>query len=1326
MVQCTGAFDEVCLKNQCDPKTGGCGMKPALQGNQCPGDNACSAGGWCVLGTCETSGQSVCTCEKDMDCNKFEDGDLCNGTLYCDKTGVAPACKLNPTTVVVCPKGGDSACLKNQCAADTGKCATAQVKGACEDGNPCTTADLCSNGGCQGGAALVCNDGNACTVDSCQAGFGCVYQAADASACDDQNVCTTDQCNPGVGCTHGFAAGLCDDGNACSAGDQCKLGACKGDLLDCEDGNLCTDDACKPEAKGCVHLPNAATCSDGNLCTTQDVCSLGKCIGGGATNCSDGNPCTSDSCAPKVGCQYGFAAGDCDDGSACTLADACKDGTCTGNAKSCDDQNPCTDDACDPKAGCKYAPNNAPCSDGNACTGGDACAAGKCAATKTTVCDDQNPCTDDGCDSAKGCLTSANTSACDDGNACTQKDLCKAGQCGGVANCDDGNPCTDEACDGGKCASAVNSQVCNDGNACTTGDKCAAGKCLGTGKLTCDDGNVCTDDSCDPGAGCNSVGNSQGCDDANACTVGDKCKLGQCGGAKKSCDDSNPCTDDACDVAKGCTATDNTIACDDGNACTAADACKAGACTGSAKNCDDGNVCTVDACLTATGQCQNTDTGKQLCADSNACTDDVCHPVLGCGHSNNSAACSDGNPCTTGDGCANGKCAAPGTLVCDDSKLCTDDSCDAKQGCVFADNTKPCNDGVACTKDDACKSGACTGTLNCDDGQPCTDDTCDFKTGICKASPSPVGQACDDGDKCTAQSVCKDGQCAATKPAVCDDGNVCTDDLCDKLKGCQAYSNTLGCSASPCSGGDQCSAGKCVGSGKPRFGFWGVQSNPASEQILYDAQLLSDGSYVAVGSNRQAVCGQYSCSYGSTWDTLVVKVKGSGELGKKVLLNYSPAGYQTQDYLRRVTQLPDGTLVGIGTRNDPDPLSPKTGQIHLLHVNATDLSVVASYGVDNPQATQFGEIGQSYYWIDTAKGKRLVIGGTTEHLGYGGTRNVGIWVVSPTGQVEGFGTHPEGYDQSEVQVAAAPGGGVAAVATTGHHAYSEPCALQSANIPGLGFDDIELVLFDASLKCQRLVRLGTSGPDVATGIAAVSGGYLISGTIADGAGSPVLYRVDSQGTQVWKVVLGNPTYADFGGPVQLASDGVAVMVGATYHSGHGQHRAAMWRVDGNGNKLTDTLWLSGGWGGRLHGLAILADGSLLGTGASNPSPTSDALLWRVDPWTHLDCTAAGKCLDKPASYCEDGEFCTSPQDCDGATGNCKYLLQNGACTDGDACTEGEKCGNGKCGGSTPKVCDDKNPCTSDWCDNALGCQTSVLADGFACATGKSCSAGVCK
>ena len=355
-------------------------------------------------------------------------------------------------------------------------------------------------------------------------------------------------------------------------------------------------------------------CDDGDACTSDwcdehacqhearaGWCHLeGSCVEAGAVNPE--NPC--ESCQPLVATDAYSA----DDTLPCGTDDACATHACEAGAcvakplQSCDDQNPCTDDGCEPASGCVHQANSAPCDDGSVCTQGDACQGGTCAAgSKQLACDDGNPCTNDQCNPATGCGHFANAIECDDGNACTINDRCADGACAGVATdlCDDGNPCTDDWCDPVHgCLHRDNAAECDDADPCTVGDRCVGTVCVPGGlPLACDDGDVCTDDFCTPGVGCATSFNVAPCDDQNFCTENDTCDQGVCGGSKVTCDDGNPCTQDYCNPYVGCGVTPMTgTDCDDGLVCTGYDQCDMGTCEGQPIPCDDGNDCTADGC----------------------------------------------------------------------------------------------------------------------------------------------------------------------------------------------------------------------------------------------------------------------------------------------------------------------------------------------------------------------------------------------------------------------------------------------------------------------------------------------------------------------------------------------------------------------------------------------------------------------------------------------------------------------------------------------------------------------------------------------------------
>ena len=115
----------------------------------------------------------------------------------------------------------------------------------CDDGNDCTTGDVCNQGACVGGTAISCDDGNPCTMDSCSPSGGCIFTPFNNTACDD--------------------------GNACTVGDVCNQGVCVGSVINCDDGIQCTDDYCTPDG-GCQNIPNDASCDDGDASNGQEYC----------------------------------------------------------------------------------------------------------------------------------------------------------------------------------------------------------------------------------------------------------------------------------------------------------------------------------------------------------------------------------------------------------------------------------------------------------------------------------------------------------------------------------------------------------------------------------------------------------------------------------------------------------------------------------------------------------------------------------------------------------------------------------------------------------------------------------------------------------------------------------------------------------------------------------------------------------------------------------------------------------------------------------------------------------------------------------------------
>jgi subtilisin family serine protease len=150
----------------------------------------------------------------------------------------------------------------------------------------------------------------------------------------------------------------CDDSNACTT-DSCNRGTCIHRSVTCDDGNACNGrETCNP-AMGCV-VGEPLRCDDGNVCNGAEMCNRAVgCMVGFTLDCDDRNPCTTDSCDPVSGCHHiALADGDvCDDGNLCNGHELCRAAICQpGVALDCNDEEPCTADTCEAARGCVHTP----------------------------------------------------------------------------------------------------------------------------------------------------------------------------------------------------------------------------------------------------------------------------------------------------------------------------------------------------------------------------------------------------------------------------------------------------------------------------------------------------------------------------------------------------------------------------------------------------------------------------------------------------------------------------------------------------------------------------------------------------------------------------------------------------------------------------------------------------------------------------------------------------------------------------------------------------------------------------------------------------------
>ncbi|MFX1517170.1 MAG: Kazal-type serine protease inhibitor domain-containing protein, partial [Promethearchaeota archaeon] len=501
---CDGA--EICVEYRCLPGT--------------PID--CNDGISCTIDSCNEQSDS---CENLPDDSFCDNGQFCDGVETCDvladcQPGLPPSLDDGVScTIDICDEMTDT--IKH--IADDSFCddglycdgvETCDVLFGCQTGTfvDCSAyEDQCNEGVCDEVSdqcvaspkpdGLLCDDGQFCTTnDICMAGVCGFGQLRDCSAHEDQcneGVCdeVSDQCIA----TPKPDGTSCDDGNLCTTGDFCSDGICTGGIpLDCNDDNVCTDDYCSPSS-GCIYTFNTAPCDDGLFCNGFEVCQDGVCESGSVVDCNDGISCTIDSCNELTDscdnlpdnslCDNGLY---CDGVETCDVLFGCQAGTFV-DCSAYEDQ--CNEGVCDEVSDqCKAVPkpDGLLCDDGQFCTTNDVCMAGVCGFGQLRDCSaHEDQCNEGICDEVSDqckAVPKPDGTSCDDGQFCTTNDICMAGVCGfgQLRDCS----AFDDQCNIGICDEANDLCVadpspkegfsCDDGNTCTIDDTCQLGICTGT------------------------------------------------------------------------------------------------------------------------------------------------------------------------------------------------------------------------------------------------------------------------------------------------------------------------------------------------------------------------------------------------------------------------------------------------------------------------------------------------------------------------------------------------------------------------------------------------------------------------------------------------------------------------------------------------------------------------------------------------------------------------------------------------------------------------------------------------------------------------------
>jgi hypothetical protein len=1064
-------------------------------------------------------------------------------------------------------------------------------------------------------------------------------------------------------------------------------------------GTACPDSQAPTTA---TVIPDFDPCSDGSACTTGDTCTGGSCQGAPIV-CNDGNGCTNDSCNPATGCVFTNNTVPCDDANACTSGDVCGGGTChSGAAITCNDSNGCTNDSCNPATGCVFTNNTAPCSDGNACTTGDTCGEGSCQPGGATVCNDNNVCTDDSCNPATGCVFTNNSEPCSDGNACTSGDTCGGGSChaGAAIVCNDDSVCTADSC--------------NPATGCVFTDTTAT---------TCSDGNVCTADLCDPVTGCfHADADGAACDDGDACTEGDTCAAGVClTGTPVVCDDANVCTVDSCDTFLGCVFDDRTVIdCADGNPCTD-DACDAiDGCSNppNTNDCNDGNACTVGDICDGAGTCLGG--GPRNCDDANPCTDDSCDPGIGCVHVNNTASCDDGNACTTPDTCGGGVCLPGSPVVCGDGNGCTDDSCNPATGCVFTNNTLPCDDGSACTAGDACGGGTCQpgAAVSCDDGNPCTLDSCNPATGCVHTDNSA---ACNDGNACTADSCDPQTGCVFTDTsASCSDGNPCTNDGCNPATGCVFTNNTASCDdENACTTGDTCGGGTCHSGAaltcNDSNGCTTDTCNPATGCVFTNNTApCSDGNACTTGDT----CGGGSCQPGGATvcnDNNACTTNSCNPATGCVFTDNSAScndsNVCTTDSCNPATGCVHTNVTG--ACNDGSACTNTdtcvAGVCQGTTITCNDNSLCTTDSCNPATGCVFTPVNCDDNNPCTADSCMPTQGCKHQNATNGTTCSDG-----------------NACTNGDVCQSGSCRPGTALVCNDNSVCTADSCSPAT----GCVFTDTTATQCNDSNPCTNDLCNAVTGCFHSNNTASCSdGNACTTGDTCGGgtchAGGPT---VCNDANPCTNDSCNSSTGCVFTNNTASCSDGNACTTGDTCAGGSCQPGTATVCNDGNGctddscNPATGCVF--------SNNTTACSDGNACTTGdtcaAGSCQPGGAVACNDDNPCTSDSCSPATGCVFT-AIVCNDSNPCTDDS-CSPATG-CVFAANTNACQDGSVCTTGDTCGGGSCHPGTPIVCNDSNGCTTDSCNPATGCvftnNTFSCDDGNACTNDDACSGGAC-
>jgi hypothetical protein len=435
----------------------------------------------------------------------------------------------------------------------------------CDDGDPCTHSDSCSNNVCAGTPLECVSD--SCMIRECDGTPSCLQTPLPNSTLCAQQSCPADRCELGSwrdfseSCALFCSEGVCASSCECSVTEQpCQAEGCC--VAGCADG------------LGCHTMPGQCgtgqdSCGEHELvvdmlCTgCGPAAAAGVCEPGGSFRCDEEQheSCAAVNCGgithyctQREGVWAWRPEPACDDQDACSFGDVCVDGQCSGSPivcesttcllRECNGTPQCLEQLAEPGTFCGEAE---PCPEDHCVDGQwydypESChatcnAQGECESNcdcspSVSSCDAFGCCLG-ACVEGLGCVIEAGS--CEGSDTCSARTLIVESYCDGCAQMGDSGTCTQQpqsfVCDGTAAmrfaARLCNGdlyycveldgvwgwsleQLCDDQNPCTDGDAVTAGACVGT---PLPDGTSCELE----------------------CREGARCEAAQCVGGQESC-----------------------------------------------------------------------------------------------------------------------------------------------------------------------------------------------------------------------------------------------------------------------------------------------------------------------------------------------------------------------------------------------------------------------------------------------------------------------------------------------------------------------------------------------------------------------------------------------------------------------------------------------------------------------------------------------------------------------------------------------------------------------------------------------------------------------